>query len=264
MLHDKLRQPRLSAHHGDIARPNQLQPALEVAERWPEIDVFEIDFVDAGGPHKRIVSSHDYDDGMIAQGSELEQWLLEICVRRRRILWIDVKQNLDLYFNWAYGRFHSRRLVRRLEAAAMAHANEMPDLRHYVWIGCQDERLRAELEKDLKPLGWRFILDMPCVSGYVAQRLLGCCWASCVRTHVEEQFRETTYKEHQVLSIDKDFFKGPGGLRELRRFILSLGLRPDQLLVLNSFPLSQQRLQLEDHAIVMQYDYTTTTTNDNK
>jgi hypothetical protein len=250
-------RPTRSAHHGDYRAPNELLPALLVADRHPEIQVFEIDFVDAGGPQKRLVSSHDYDERAIARGAELEQWIDELVVKRGRLLWLDCKQNLDLYFAWQYTKFHPRRLMRRLEAARARLAEQGADLTRFVWIGCQDCGLRAQLlaENERLPEGkrWRFILDMPTVESYVWQRIVPHCWRWRVYQQAYDAFRETDYQAYDVISLDRTFFDGPS---ELKRFVRSLKLRPSVLVVLNSFPLRQAPVELEDHAIVMQYDYT--------
>ena len=247
-----------SCHHGDVKRPNELEAALTVARQNPEIEVFEIDFVDAGGPHKRLVSSHDYNERAIARGSDLIQWLEQLVIGMNKILWIDVKQNLDLYFAWSYPKFHTRRLFRQLSQFSEKH----PEIRQRVWIGCQDCALRASLlaHNEALPLEhrWKFILDMPTVEGYVWQRLIP-KWSCCgepqrnLRQYVYEQFRETDYQNYDRISLDKDFFQGPDKVKE---FVRSLKLRPDVLIILNSFSQRQPPIFLEDHTIVMQYDYT--------
>ena len=248
LLHAPQQQPRLSAHHGDFLKPNQLAPAMRVADAHPEIDVFEIDFVDSGAA---IVSAHDYDARAIGLGSALAEWIDEFAVRRRRVLWIDVKQNIDLYCDWAHGGFSTARLFAALEDARV----RTPDLDTRVWLGCQDEALRDELLAYCRAHRWRFILDMPLVSGYVAQRLVPRCAWPCARSAVQAEMRDSElYAGHRLVSLDREFFAGP---TELKRFVRELELQADTLLVLNSFDRRQARIEVEDVAIVMQYDYTT-------
>lgn len=244
-----------SAHHGDYKSPNELTPALLIADAHPEVQVFEIDFVDTGDAQKQIISSHDYDERAIARGSPLAQWVDALVVQRRRILWLDCKQNLDLYFAWQYPKFHARRLFRQLEKL---RTDVMPALAQFLWIGSQDCELRSQLlaENEKLPLDkrWRFILDMPTVMSYGWLRITPHCWQGWVFDDAYQKFRDTDYQSYDVISLDREFFTGPS---QLKRFLRSLHLRPGVLVVLNSFSLKQAPLELEEHCIVMQYDYTT-------
>lgn len=254
MLCEWKQSPTRSAHHGDYRAPNELQPALVIADAHPEVQIFEIDFVDPGNAQKQIVSSHDYDESAISLGSPLEEWIAELVVKRRRILWLDCKQNLDLFFAWQYPKFHARRLMRALDRA---RSTVEPALAQFVWIGSQDCELRTQLlaENDKLPLAsrWRFILDMPTVLSYAWLRITPSCWRGWVYDDAYEKFKESEYHRFDVVSMDREFFTGPSAMK---RFIRSLHLRPGVLVVLNSFTLRQPPLEIEDHCIVMQYDYT--------
>lgn len=240
-----------SCHHGDINQQNNLEAALRVADKFPEVDIYEIDFVCDG---KRIVSSHDYNSDKIAQGSELVDWVEAIVVARRKILWIDVKQNMDFFFAWDYGTFDAVSMFTRLAEARLKWGSDQ--LNGRIWIGCQDVVLREQIVELCRSDAWSFILDIPTISGYVAKCLTPHCLAPKLPTFIEKQMRHTDYHQANIISIDRSFFSGP---KELKRFVVSLHLRPGVIVVLNSFPLSQQPILIEDHRIVMQYDYTTTT-----
>ena len=237
-----------SCHHGDFEAPNELAAALRVSAAFPEIDVFEIDFVCDG---TRIVSSHDYASEAIARGSALPEWIEAIVVERGRTLWLDVKENLDIQFAWAYGKFDAALLFTQLAEAGKKWGLER--LRHRIWVGCQEAALRRTLMKGCETNGWHFILDMPSASAYVCQMVTPRCCVPQLNAFVDRQMHATNYHQCDIISIDKDFFKGS---KELKRFVAALNLRPGVIVVLNSFPRSQSPLLLEDHRIVMQYDYT--------
>ena len=243
-----------SCHHGDINDQNNLEAALRVADEFPEIDVYEIDFVCDG---KRIVSSHDYNSKMIECGSELEKWIDAIVVGRGKILWIDVKQNLDFYFAWSYGTFDALSMFARLAEARLKWGSDVMNRR--IWIGCQDVALREQIMALCQSDDWPFILDIPTISGYIMKCLTPHCLTPKLPTFIEKQMRHTDYQHEDIISIDRSFFSGP---KELKRFVVSLHLRPGVTIVLNSFPRTQQPIHIEDHRIVMQYDYTTMTTEE--
>jgi hypothetical protein len=226
-----------------------LAAALCVARQHPEIDIYEIDFVTA--PDGRIVSSHDYAAEAIADGSDVLLWIEAIVVERGKVLWLDVKENLDLYFAWQYGTFdHALLFAQLAEARKKWPSAALPQR---LWLGCQDVALRKIIRRRCDEDGWQFIMDMPAVSGYVWQRLASWCCAPRVNQLVGRQMLHSDYQSAAIISIDRTFFASP---KELKRFVRALQLKPGVIVVLNSFPLSREPILVEDGRIVMQYDYT--------
>jgi hypothetical protein len=248
--------PLISSHHGDYRRENNLVAAVRVAEIFEEIDIYEIDFVSVG---KRVISSHDYEEEAIANGSPVEEWIREFVVKRGKILWLDVKENLTLLMNCGYGKFGVRALFHRLETEWKEAANRPQnpvDIRTRIWIGCQDVSLRERLfEYNQRRCGgrWHQILDMPTTTAYILQRITPPCFTSLLCEYVCRESRESDYRDFDLLSVDRSFFPGR---KAMKAFILSLELRPDVLVVLNSFGRNQKPIILPNHRIAMQYDYT--------
>jgi hypothetical protein len=246
----------LSSHHGDYRRPNVLADALRVTDTYEEIDIYEVDFVSDGA---RIISSHDYEEEAIARGSPMEEWVREFVVKRRKVLWLDIKENLALFFSWGYAKFSPRLLFHKLNTewkAAVNGAEEL-DIRSRVWIGCQEPGLRERLRNynDRYCGGrWRMMYDMPDITAYILQRVTPHCMEQWLFDYVEAQARSSEYAQFDLLSLDRAFFTGPNAMK---RFLLSLELRPGTLVVLNSFSRKQEPLTLPGLTIVMQYDYTT-------
>lgn len=241
--------PLISCHHGDINHQNNLGAAEALIERFPEIDVFEIDFISLSD---EIISSHDYDINVICHGSRLEEWVASVVIKSKKILWLDVKENLGIYCACQFERFDYKLLFRKLKK--IRESTGM-DITPYVWIGCQDVTLRHKIFKRNKRLTqpWQLMLDMPTVSGYVAQRLMP-QWARCyLRDWVCDDFRETPYEHFAVLSIDQSFFLTRD---EIKQFIKSLKVSPQTIIVVNSFSRDVRPLKVNNCRVVMQYDYT--------
>jgi len=252
------RVPLLSAHHGDHQRDNNLRGAIRVADVFEEIDIYEVDFVSVG---KRLVSSHDYNEEAIANGSDVEEWIQEFAVRREKILWLDIKQNLDLYLNCGYSKFRVSLLFHKLEHERKMYADQV-DIRRRIWIGCQDGELRERIIEHNRTFcggRWHIIWDMPTITGYILQRITPSCFSSLLCDFICRESRESRYQEFDIVTIDRSFFSGR---KPLIRFILSLELRPDVLIVLNSFGRQTKPVVVPNHRIVMQYDYTVNNGND--
>ena len=152
-----------SCHHGNSSNPNNLGKALEVIDLYKEIDIVEVDFVYMC---KQFVSSHDYDvKSVIENSSPIHEWIYEIIIKRRRILWIDIKENWSLLFQClschkvgsnehiASDTFDAFRFFRELENMRNFYSSfyfsddENPlnppiltsiDISDYILVGCQD------------------------------------------------------------------------------------------------------------------------------
>jgi hypothetical protein len=244
-----MQQLKISCHHGDIHHQNNLPRVERLIETYPEIDIYEIDFISLDD---KIISSHDYDMNVIKQGSELDEWVRVVVLAHKKILWLDIKENLALYCACGFEKFDHRALFRALQKV---RDTATMDLTPYIWIGCQDVTLRYKIFKKNGKLvqPWQMILDMPTVSSYIAQRVTP-KWARCyLREAVCDDFRATAYEKFPIISIDQSFFQSRD---EIKEFIRSLGLTPQTVIVLNSFDRSVAPITMKNHYIVMQYDYT--------
>ena len=254
-MHEPVRLA-VSNHHGDVNRPNNLNRAKKINRaHGDEIDIYEIDFVSF---HGQIVSSHDYNHEMIGEGSPLEEWIAYFVVKKRKILWIDVKENLAIYMACGFERFDCGALFTVLEAMRdrVRHQHPELDLAHYIMIGCQERTLHHNIVSQNRrqhDKRWRVILDSPGVWSYFAQYVTPTCLKARLCDHVCQEFRESNYREYDAISIDQSFFLSR---RDIIAFIRSLRLPPETMIIVNSFERDVPALRLANHYIVMQYDYT--------
>jgi hypothetical protein len=251
----KKNRVHISAHHGDVARPNELKWARRVCEQNSEIDCLEIDFVTF---REEVRSSHDYDEQMIAQGSQLSEWLA-FTVPNGIQLWIDVKQNLSLYFNWMYGEFDVRLFFDTLRRAHEDLSEQgHTDTRATVWIGCQDRELLNRLNEFNHKLQrhnrWKIVLDLPTIGAYVYQTFVPHCLMALITRRAESDITstETDYKHYDVISLDQSFWDS---VEELCDFIKRLKLNEGTTVILNSYPRNVEAPRIKGIRIVMQYDY---------
>ncbi len=244
---------RISAHHGDIKRPNELKAARRVCRQYPEVDCLEVDFVTFRG---QIISSHDYDEQTIAQGSPLQDWLA-FAASQQKVLWIDVKQNEWFYFNGMYGHFDVLLFFEVLRQARRAiWRRQQVDVTPLVWIGCQNCALRESLQDantDNKH-PWQLVLDLPFVKSYVYKALLPSCMSSTLARLAEEEILNSPYRRFKIISLDREFFASE---EDLVDFLHELRLKRGTHVILNSYPRSVAPIRVKGLDIVMQYDYTT-------
>lgn len=260
----------ISNHHGDVRAPNNLELAKKIFGRsGHEIDIYEVDFVSAGS---RVVSAHDYNAEQISTGSPLEEWIDFFVVQQRKILWLDVKENIPLIstLTCGYDKFDWRALFQILEAKRdqafrnhlehhSGHADDaLPeplDITNYVIVGCQDAELHDRIVRENRKRHqrrWHIILDSPGVWAYVLQYLTPGFLKPQLCDYVCDQFRELRYHRYNIISIDQSFFSSQ---RALVDFIKSLQLSPRVMIIVNSYDRQVEPIVIENHYVVMQYDY---------
>jgi len=253
----------ISNHHGDTHAPNELEPARQIDHHYGhEIDIYEIDFVSF---HGRIISAHDYDIDKINQGSELHEWIDFVVVQRRKVLWLDIKENLDIYLACGYAKFDCDALFSVLEykrQQLLTRSTDAIDLTQYVIIGCQEKELHAkivhrnnnQLYQQRNGQKWRMILDAPNVWSYVLQYITPALLLPHLHNYICNDFRHSGYERYGAISIDQSFFASP---QDIVDFIRSLKLRPETLVIINSFTRNVAPITVEGHDnVIMQYDYT--------
>lgn len=240
----------ISCHHGDIKKQNNLTRAKQLMKKYPEIDIFEIDFISYEG---KVISSHDYNETAIKNGSSLEKWVKYVVVDHRKVLWLDIKENLDIYFCLAYGKFDHLALFDRLEKLKTRYGHEV-DITSYIWIGCQEKSLRRAICKKNKTVGecWQIIFDMPTVSSYIWHKITPECMLPYLMESVCDEFHQSDYVKYNIISIDQSFFPTR---KDIKDFIKSLIVDNHTIIVINSFDRSVKPIQVDDYYIVMQYDY---------
>lgn len=245
--------PSVSAHHGYIDFPNHLISCADIVDENREIDIVEIDFVTFGN---EVISSHDYDIEVIQQGSILYDWVMAMVFERQKILWIDIKENLFIYFNWMYDKFDVSMFFKTLihirrEISRTKHI----DITHNIWIGCQDTSLFRRLKEENETLKhpWIMIYDIPTVGHYIYQHLMPSCFIHLLEEMVIGEFSKIPMRQYDIISIDQSFFHS---MESMIRFIKNLNLRRGTNVVLNSYENRAIEAPYIKHLnIIMQYDY---------
>lgn len=249
---------KISNHHGDVNAPNQLEQAKAVHQKYGhEIDIYEVDFVSF---HDTIVSAHDYDLDKVALGSTLEEWIAYFVLEQRKVLWLDVKENLAIYVHaCGFAQFNCPALFAILEQQrdALQRVDPTLDLVNHIILGCQEDNLHARLKQACggNPLHqpWHMILDAPTVWSYVLQYVTPECLKPRLRDTICEEFKHSTYREYSVISIDQSFF---ADREDIVQFIKELKVDTRMMIILNSFPRHYEPIVIPGYYIVMQYDYT--------
>jgi hypothetical protein len=239
----------ISCHHGDIHHQNNLSKVKKLVKHYPEIDIFEIDFISFDD---KIISSHDYNMSVIKEGSVLEKWVQFLVIEKRKILWLDIKENLTIYMNCGFEKFDTHLLFSKLKSLRRLASF---DITPYIWIGCQEIPVRQSIVEKNKRLSrpWQLILDMPTVPSYMLQRITPNFARGYLREMICHDFMESGYEEYSILTIDQSFFLSR---EEIISFIKSLKLEKETKIVINSFDRSVEPIRIKNHYIIMQYDYT--------
>jgi hypothetical protein len=243
----------VSAHHGCIHFPNHLISAANIVDENSEIDIVEIDFVTFGN---EVISSHDYDVDVIQQGSILFDWILAMVIERGKILWIDIKENLTIFFNWMYDKFDvSLFFMSLIQIRREISKKKQIDITPFIWIGCQDRDLFKRLKEENETLKhpWKMIFDIPTVSSYIYQYLMPSCFIHILEDSVVNEFSNVPMRQYDIISIDQSFFHS---MESLVQFIKKLPLRHNTSVILNSYEdRSIEAPYIKNLNVIMQYDY---------
>lgn len=239
-----------SCHHGDIKKENNLAAVKKLEEVYGrEIGIYEIDFISF---HGEIYSSHDYTTEAIQNENKLSAWIEYVVIERKKILWLDVKENYWFYLNCGFERFCVTTLMERLKSAwTFCQKKYSVDIVPLVWIGCQERSVHAQIRRENRGK-WQMILDLPTVNTYIVRKLTLGLLGDLYLEKVRNDYLESPYKKYKIITLDQLFFRS---IEEILWFIQSLRLPSDITIVVNSFPLSVPPLTLKNHHIITQYDY---------
>jgi hypothetical protein len=241
----------LSCHHGNINHPNQLVYIKELIDHYfNTIDIYEIDFVMF---KNEIISSHDYDIGMIQKGSPLEDWIKFIIIDYGKILWIDIKENLSIFCN-KYPKFNVHHFFTKLNKVRDFYIKQKDiDILNKIWISCQEPELYNQIVKLNVYPNLNIIYDIPNIDSYIYQIILNVIGLTCiVNNSVYNQYIHYDLREYKIISIDQSFFYD---IDELIQFINSLLLTEGTTIVIYNFPLNVLPIKIRGYNIIMQYDF---------
>lgn len=240
-----------SCHHGDIKKENNLAAVKKLEQSYGEkIGIYEIDFISF---HGEIYSSHDYVTDAIRKENKLLVWVEYVVVERKKILWLDVKENYWFYLNCGFEKFCVTTLLQRLkDARTYCQKKYFFDILPYIWLGCQERNVHKEIMEQNRNK-WKMILDLPTVNTYIIRKLTLGLLGDFYLERVRNDYLESPYKKYKIITLDQIFFSST---KELLWFIQSLQIPPDVTIIVNSFPLSTPPLKLKNHHIIMQYDFT--------
>lgn len=248
---------RLCCHHGDYDNQNNLAAAKKIMEENPQIDIYEIDFVDYG---RQFISSHDYAYHSRIGGSPLSEWIREICVKRKKILYVDLKVDVDfsyLFFCSGGGiewKFDCQRLYAVLNEMARKYRKKYNiNIRNYIWLTSQDydvvSKLNSINEFQEKKRRWTCIIDVPYVNYYIAQYTLPGCMMGLLGGRTYSEFMTYNF-DCDIVALDYSFFT-----HYITRFIENSTIKLGSTIILYSFELGTEPINIMGYNIVMTYNY---------
>lgn len=262
----------------------------ELLDRTPVIDVVQVEFVTQNGT---VTSSSEYDNEMIGHGASLYEWVFDVVHERRRVLWLDLKENMNMVVGFCGEPMPldlevclSRLDVIRQtfldvecfvdEASSMSEIELEPplatvtipqtrqlkrqiDILPYILIGsgCREtlEQLRLLIDQRYeKDQRWHLLVDLPFIDDYSTVGSL----LPCVRRGQDL----SSYDVYPVMALsnwfalDCAFFKSEG---DVVAFLLKLKLLPGSHVILYCFSLAYQKSRrpflLDNHHLLFQYSY---------
>ena len=240
------------AHHGCYGQENNLEAARLVLKQNREIGLMEIDFVEYGG---QFVSSHDHTPHSCANGSTLAQWVEFLCVRKRRLLYMDLKAQYGLWSWWQpQHKFNLAALLQelnRLREYYMSSRRKHPvDITRLIWIASQDPDVAQQLLLHCHGTPWIPIADIPYMSAYVKRAVTPSCMWPAVNQTVLGEMLHTQYPL-QIAAIDCSFLAGTS----FEKFVRDAGIQPGATLIPYAFERTQRPIELEGYTVIMVYNY---------
>lgn len=255
-----------SCHHGHSLQQNNLKHAIDVLRTNPEIAVIEIDFVQIGD---NFISSHDYNEENIKNGSTLLEWVQEIVIKQEKILWIDIKSHVDFM---AYCcccdmrfKFDCGALFRVL---ARIYKTVKKKVQENVWLSCQDGEIRNALIRynnriDVR-FRWTIATDIPFVYSYAVNMCQYVLPSTLCNWVQDRAFADLLLYDFDatriygdvpvVVCIDQSFFPL---VERLVKFIEDSTIPLGSTIVLYTFEnrAIQEPITINGYDVIMQYDY---------
>ena len=245
--------PRVSCHHGDVDKQNQLVPAAAILASNPEIDLVEIDVVWDG---TNFVTSHDSTEKNLALSSPIADWF-ELVLPQGKSVWLDVKDSQLTLISRGFTTFPGDKFAAFLaEERSKWQDKSGIDLADRVFIGCQFPWMYSIIEANPTVQEFRIIHDLPTLSSYVFKMVFCCgCLAPWLRATTQSWIRKSIREDgRRIVSLDREFFADSN---EMGRFIDSESSFLDVCLVY-SFSKTDEVPVLSESSkvrLVVQYDY---------
>ncbi len=246
---------KLCCHHGDFDRQNNLASAIVIMDENPQIDIYEIDFIDYGG---QCISSHDYKQQNILNGSSIRDWIREICVKRKKILYVDLKVDVGLGYLLSFSgsdwKFNCVRLFNELNRIHSTYQRKKNvDIKKYIWLTSQDYDVAGKLYSINNHLDrkhrWKCIIDAPYVNYYILQYLVSGCSPSFVNDRTYNACMEYNF-DNDIIALDYSFFGS-----NITKFIKDSTIKAGSTIILYSFELGTKPIEIEGYYIIMTYNY---------
>lgn len=249
-----VKKMKVCNHHGDYDRQNNLASARVIMKENPEIDIYEIDFIDF---KSTFTSSHDYEMHNIDNGSPLKSWIEEVCVRNKKILYVDLKVDVNLAYIFWWGsvewKFDCRRLFKELEKLRKRYKKKNAiNICDYIWLTSQD----FDVVKKLNSINkfdehnkWKCIIDAPYVNYYILQYAMPSCMMNLLGNRTYNDFLTYDF-DCDIVALDYSFFH-----ENIRSFVESSTIKPGSTIVLYSFELGTEPIKIPGYHIIMTYNY---------
>jgi hypothetical protein len=225
-----------SAHHGYINYENQLPPFKGFFQRYPDVEIVEVDFVYSNG---KFISAHDYTEATVKLGSELEEWIRYI-VRHNKIMWIDVKDTMWSVISNRFSSFNVEAFYKTLDDIS----TRVPNVSSHVLISCQYTNTYNRLVAMRS--NYTIIHDMPQDFAYALNDFLP-RWL--IKSYVQRAIVEALRGVDGIVCLDSIFFSST---LELNGFIQDL---TQKRVIVYSYPLNETNTPTSSKQIFVQFDY---------
>src|SRR4029078_394575 len=216
---------RTSAHHGYINHENNLMQTLDLLHRNPTIDIVEVDFV---YHNKNYISSHDYSDDNINNGSSLEEWV-EHLIKLKKVLWIDLKDTTTSVVFPSLSKLNVNKLILKLNNLSLFY----PMLNKFIIISCQYNKIYNKL----KMFNNHFTIMKDCPKDYYY-----------LLNYFTTSFNDSIIDniDNKVIAIDKNF------IDDIDNFIDQV---PSTIIILYNYELDDIVPTSNKKHLIYQYNY---------
>lgn len=190
----------ISAHHGDHIHENSLCHTLALLDKRKDIKYVEIDFVCW---NDNYISSHDYNEDIVKNGSFLKEWLVAL-TKRNVVLWMDVKDVDYTIVGDLFSKVDGKLLFRILEETDFELQSIGIYLKDWVFISSQYVHAQKRIiEANINK--YTIAQDLPTFYAYALE------WKyipSYIRSHFKDDIKKIIFERTycDVVCLDCSFF----------------------------------------------------------
>lgn len=240
-----------SAHGGNIGAMNQLQPALRVVEKYPEVDLIELEIA----YDKKKQAFVSFNGQETSQGDPLDSWFEAFFPLNKR-LWLNIQDT-----NWSavnrilFSKFPLSKFAEFMKSQASKWNSRGINVEEMVILGCQYQWLYDAIRDNM--FGRVYLIHH--LPYHSAVDEICPCRSRQARTaskEIQKQMMQvlTSDPNMRILALDQSYFQD---VTEMTQFLEKL---PDtvQQVIVHSFQITDPTPKCSSHnlQIIVQYDYT--------